>query len=214
MRESTRSWRGRFPVALELPANLERPDRPDLPVLVLDERDRRVGSPALVDRAVPHAVGEEEVVHAGAHCQAVHVLVLDVQAAPGRPFPEAADLGQAIVHRVELVRGAGAPRPVGLRNVVAEPEAGGAQETVADRTLLAGERIAHAALLIPAAEVDARAAPAQSIEIQRAVRLETVDRGVVDVAGRLAGVADRDVVDDVVDLAAVQLERGRAELAE
>src|ERR1051325_1086757 len=198
----------------ELPAHLERPDRPDLPVQMLDEGDGRVVAPAVVDRAVPHAVGEEEGVHAGAHGQAVHVLVLHVQAAPGRPFPEAADLREPVVLRIELVRSADAPRPGGFRDVAADLDAAGAQQGLADRALLAGERILRLAVLIPAAEVDARAAPAEAVEIERAVRLDAVDRGVVDVAGRLAGRADGDVVDDVVDLAAVQLERGRADGAE
>jgi len=144
----------------------------------------------------------------------VHVLAFHVQIAPHRSFPLPTLLGEPVVVRIHLVGRIGAPGPVRFREVVPQADASGAQEAVADVPLLPGERIANLAVLQLQVRIETRAVPAELVEIQRASRLDAVDRGVVEVAGRLAVRADRNVIDDVVDLAAIEAERRRSELAE
>src|SRR3954468_674230 len=97
----------------------------------------RTGGAGGVGGAVPHAVGGDEVVDAGADGEAADVFVLDVDVAPDRAFPQPSLLGQAIVLGVELVGVAGAEGPVGLGDVVAEGEVGELLEAVADGAVIA-----------------------------------------------------------------------------
>src|SRR5687767_7013685 len=116
--------------------------------------------------------GGEEVVHARADGEAVHVLVLDVEVAPHGTFPLPADLGEPVVFRIELVRVAGAPRPIRFPDVMAERVAEELLQAAADRPLLAGERILHLTVLPAEVRVEARAVPAEPVEVEGAARLD------------------------------------------
>src|SRR5688500_3917245 len=95
---------------LELTPHSEKVDRSDLAVPSLDVVDR-IGAPPGINRAIPHAVGRQQVADASAHRHAGDILVLEIEIEPDRAFPLSSDFGESIVQSVVRVFDATAPCP-------------------------------------------------------------------------------------------------------
>src|SRR5690349_21847342 len=93
-----------------------------------------------------------------------------------------------------------APCPGRSRQVMAKGEVDPAVADTADRALVAGQRIADAGLLETKCGVKLGALPAERVELESACAFGAEARGMRQVANALVILADRDAVDDVLDL--------------
>src|SRR3546814_7100289 len=87
--------------------------------------------------------------------------------------------------------------PIRLRHVVAEINRYLAKRVLVDLAEEAGERVLQPRLLELQVEVDLGALPADRVEVEGARPMDAVEGGAVEIAGRLARLADRNDVDDV-----------------